>query len=223
MHNEYGDAPPHVGEWGPYPVINGDATYNPKAYFNLDAVPGAALVLTGEGHTVRYDVPQAQVVDFKDIEEALGGINRWGGQRRFSVLKHLLLCIWIAEALGYREAVPYVAVHDWEEVYTGDIATGMKPYIPGLARLAHGFATACHRKVELEYPVPQRIKAQIKQVDLLALCAEAMALDMNPEVVCRETGYTAVAKYVELVDVADMTPDSWAWRDILAAAKGERA
>lgn len=188
------------------------------------------LVLTRGRVPVRYDRPIEQAVLLEDIQWALTYTNRWGGWvGEWSVLLHSLLCLRIARRLGYDEIDQALcAVHDWHEAYIGDMPGPAKDFLPRFRTLEQGFEYAVHRKLDLHvaHSYPER-RARVKVVDLRALVAEAVVLNMNPDEVCEQVGMLPndddIAEVRRIMHEWEeaLHGDNSTWAELLAAARRE--
>ena len=87
--------------------------------------------------------PDPAMVDFREIAEALGQINRFAGHtsRPVSVALHTLTVAEITQKAS-PSAVPWALLHDAHEAYTGDITT---PVQHAIAVMAARAAEVAHR------------------------------------------------------------------------------
>lgn len=190
-------------------------------------VPLDDLVLTRQGHPVRWDDPAKQIVDPVDLFEAVRRIRRWGGHADWTVLQHSVLCKRVATYLwpGNTQVIARAAAHDLHEAYTGDIPGPAKNHLGAFRMKEYLFERRVAEYLGLTSP-SELIKARVKACDIYALNAEARVLGMNSTWVARQTLGREVAKahvdHAEIV-MQDMREnpqeDKDLWTELAVAVK----
>lgn len=163
-----------------------------KSQFQLNS--GTAVDCTG-------DKPQLpEILSWGDLVLGLDRLPRFLGQShtRWSVLQHSCL---VADAMGRdSEHAPlaiYGLLHDAHEIFTGDVPSPIKKYLPGLAELEDHLQTQLYDRLEI--PTPDTATKQIvKMYDLGALYVEArqFARQAAPWVDCCDAIKAQIPAYV---------------------------
>ena len=137
--------------------------------------------------------PNPEHVDARDIAEGLNNISRFNGvadtvNYRWTVMKHSMLVGRILVIWRQEDAEPYGLLHDAHEFVLGDWMTPIKKLLR--KRIGGAFDdvwgditdaqdSAIYHAFGLEYPVPEKISAQVKSADLMALAIERRDLLPN--------------------------------------------
>lgn len=121
---------------------------------------------------------QAENLDVKDIETALGGINRFTGHFKdvppLNVAEHSMLCLQMGRIFEPDDLELHLALltHDFAEAYIGDVASPVKQV---LGDRWYNFATPIEELVELtfygSYMDPE-MHSRVKIYDLASLDIE---------------------------------------------------
>lgn len=180
--------------------------------------------ITAFGNVIKYDDPSRTKVDLEEIRHHITNICRYNGARQVRLIHHLALCAYIAEIVPAHLDHPrdgtdsplydyivqrgYAAVHDFPEVYLGDVVSGFKKYLPDYKKFEELWDPYVHDQVGL--PWQYRNAKLVKQIDNIALVTE-MAATQHP-----------AAERVKL-QFTDMTIPADAWRaaEIILAKKPE--
>lgn len=126
--------------------------------------------------------PSPDDIDFNDIARALSLINRFNGHTIFpvSVGYHSLMM----DVNASEEAAPYVILHDAHEAYIGDWSSPIKDAIgnlisqearDALGKMERKIDECIHKAAGLKWPIPARIRREIKELDRKALMSEKRA------------------------------------------------
>ncbi len=128
--------------------------------------------------------PSAQDIEIEDIAHGLARVARWNGQtvgrHAFSVAQHAVLVDDIVAALE-PEFVPEhrlaSLLHDGAEYVVGDLISPFKAAI-GLDYKAFEdrLLEAIHIRFSVPYPLPESVRAAIKNADRIAAFHEATRL-----------------------------------------------
>lgn len=128
---------------------------------------------TYKGHLVDFNIPSNTTIDIDDIKFALSNIRRYNGHLDWPLLKHLVLCVCLAQYNDYTdEEVAYCAAHDIHEIYVGDMVSTLKPFVPEFVRLEKNFEYHVHDFFNLDNWCLSENKCKTKWIDLRALCLE---------------------------------------------------
>lgn len=161
--------------------------------------PRHPFFTTVSGREIDLVAPRVEDIRFEDIAHHLAQICRYGGacdhqeNPTYTVAQHSLVPLpWISSA-----ARPYYLEHDAPEYCTGDDTTPKKKALPiVMAQMMHGdmplaqleklqsamkkcfdeyegrHARVIHRAAGLQWPVPERIAAEVKHWDRVMLLTE---------------------------------------------------
>ena len=184
----------------------------------MTATSLASLVLTAQGHPIRFDSPAEQVVDDDDLFASLQRRYRWSAMMDWTVLQHSVLVLRLVQRLypGYKASAAYGAMHDMLEAYTGDFPGPGKKFLPGLAAMEEGFTAAVH--AHFLWPEPsEEDHARVKDADLQALVTEAYYFDMHYEVVSEQVGKEAIIKDVHTIYDIGCTSNRDLWYELMSS------
>lgn len=138
-------------------------------------------LVTYEGIEFDLTNPTPDMVKVSDIFRSLPRLNRFVGHssRPYSVGEHTLYCMMMAKKLGYsvRERL-LVAMHDFEEAYTGDCPAPLKKLIPNFTEISDRVADAIYKHFEVEPPTEEEHE-RVKRVDLTMLVIEMRDLTIH--------------------------------------------
>ncbi len=103
------------------------------------AVKKPIKMITRGGHRIYFLSPEKTTITETDLFEALRRIGRYGGHANVTDLQHLALCVGLAkldpeikaiEGEDRLRIIARCAIHDFHEVYIGDVIIGLKPFLP---------------------------------------------------------------------------------------------
>lgn len=141
---------------------------------------------TANGGLMDFLTPRIDMIDLRDISIHLSRICRFTGGLRhdsepYSVAEHLIWCANLASD----PAKPYALLHDAHEAYIGDMSSPLKALLRdhsngiGYAEIANKLDSVIYPAFGLQWPVPTRIKDEVKAIDMMALATERRDL-MHP-------------------------------------------
>jgi hypothetical protein len=137
------------------------------------ALRSGVFVVTASGKEIRYDDPDAQVVDMEDVFSSLEGIRRFRGLAPWSVLQHsLLVALLVEKNSPSKLAVAYGMIHDYHEAYTGDLMFSWMSIQQEVQRAKRGFDRAVYKRLGLRGPARHHTAA-VAEADARALLIEA--------------------------------------------------
>lgn len=124
---------------------------------------------TASGHKINFGDTSTLIFDWDDIHIHTKNLNRYNGALNWKLIQHLALCIELVNNIyhGNPELAAQVAIHDFHEIYVGDMVSGLKQYCPGFQDVEEQWEEAVHQALG----VP-RGGMDCKNIDLLALALE---------------------------------------------------
>lgn len=137
-------------------------------------VPTAIQTLCG---SIDFEQPLPGSINPADLGNALSKLPRFGGHtlELYSVAQHSLAALEVARRVHARDSQlqAEALLHDAHEAYVGDVPTPLKrllgePY----ARVLAGV----DRAVRTRFGLPDKMSAEVKEIDAALLVAEAEAL-----------------------------------------------
>lgn len=132
---------------------------------------------THTGQPVWFTQPHRTPVVVEDLRAHSIRICRYGGARSWELVRHLALCIALAEMTGAsRTQLAAVALHDLHEAYVGDVVSPLKQVLPGFCALEAEWEAHVHAAFGVPYPLPDDLAAFVKTIDLRALAVELHGL-----------------------------------------------
>ena len=124
------------------------------------------------GEPVYFADPSRTAVIWHDLV-CLDKQHRFLGQAGTRVLRHLGVCVAIAQKRGYPvRVVGLAAAHDLHEAYIGDFPGPLKRHLPRLAAIEDAWHAHVHRSLGLALPTNEET-ALVKDIDEAALRVEA--------------------------------------------------
>lgn len=125
---------------------------------------------TASGHRITFGDISTLVFDWNDVEIHTRNINRYNGAVEWKLIQHLALCVKLAQYYYPDDALiaAQVAVHDFHEIYVGDMVSGLKNYCPDFKDIELHWEYAVHKTLG----IPMSNNGSTKHIDLLALVLE---------------------------------------------------
>jgi hypothetical protein len=136
--------------------------------------PRRGLVLTHSRQCADFADPSDTVVDIRDIEFGLSGMNRYNAQVRVTVLVHSVLVLELARIRWPHdlETHAHAAGHDLHETYLPDIPKPLKRLIPEYEVWETRWMQHVHVASGLQWPVPPAVQLRVDEVDVRAVIVE---------------------------------------------------
>jgi len=138
-------------------------------------------LVTYTGKEFDYNNITKESIDINDIVLALPRLNRFVGHssRAYSVAEHTLLCLNMAEKLGYttREKL-LTLIHDWTEAYVGDLNSILKSMMPEFAKVEREVELAICEHIGIEPPTIKEL-IKVKKIDITMLAIEMRDLTLH--------------------------------------------
>jgi 5'-deoxynucleotidase YfbR-like HD superfamily hydrolase len=158
------------------------------------------MLVTYTGKKFDYNNITKDSICIEDIIHSLPRINRFIGHstRAYTDAEHLLLCLVMAEKLGYSPRLKLLTfIHDFPEAYTGDFPTPLKKLMPELKELEKKIEKALYEHLEIEPPTEVEHQL-VKRIDNTMLVIEMRDLTLHDYEI-----YINDSTYLELLDDDD--------------------
>lgn len=127
---------------------------------------------TASGHPVVFLEPQKTPIVSYDLFTSLRLARRYHGHLDWTVLQHTVLCVFLAEDLGYsKEELARVAAHDMHEGYVGEVVTQLKQVVPQFRGVEDIWAMWVHNELGMTPTEGDLLKA-VQRVDYRSLVPE---------------------------------------------------
>lgn len=138
-------------------------------------------MITASGHSVWFDQPERTGIDMRDIKIHSTNMCRYNGAVQWRLIQHLCLCVELAPLYTY--LLPkdpfschpiiqtgYAAIHDFHEIYVGDVVTGFKQHLPDFQRIENNWEQYLHDYLGM--PLDKKDTPFVKTIDMRALAIE---------------------------------------------------
>lgn len=124
---------------------------------------------TASGHKIYFNDISTLVFDWDDIHIHTKNINRYNGGLNWKLIQHLALCVELVHSIYHEnyELAAQVAIHDFHEIYIGDMVSGLKKYCPGFQDIEERWEGAVYQALAIP-----KDDVNCKYIDLLALTLE---------------------------------------------------
>jgi len=139
-------------------------------------------MVTSQGHVVKFDEPNKTTFDLEDIRTQTKNICRYNGAIVWKLVQHLALCvkltnIYFPELSSQCRAIlaGYAGVHDFHEVYVGDVVSGLKRYLSEYQKIEEAWENYTHNSIHL--PLEFKDCDRVKHIDIRALVIEMHQLE----------------------------------------------
>lgn len=132
------------------------------------------MIITYSGKCFDYNNITKESIDKIDITMALTRLNRFTGHtaRPYSVAEHTYNCYRLAKELNYSIREQFlVFIHDFAEVYCGDVNTSLKNLLPEYKKIERQIELAICDYFGIKPPTKEEEK-MIKVVDYTMLIIE---------------------------------------------------
>lgn len=174
---------------------------------------------TASGQHIYFRKPELTKILLEDLAVHASNICRYNGAVRWPLINHLALCIDLA--VDYQEHLEtyikykpvaintinlgYVALHDFHEIYTGDMVTGLKTHCKDYSKIENNWERWVHKSMGLPKGHPVEDVQLVKLIDRAALCLEMsylnhpaakITLDKYPEL----TELVHTPRVIDLID-----------------------
>lgn len=134
-------------------------------------------MITAHGYSVWFKDPSRTHIDSADLKTHTTNICRYNGAVQWSLVRHLALCVRLARkrlptvTTDFQKLQPgYCASHDFQEVYLGDVVTGLKNHLTQFQALETEWEEYVHDSIGL--PLKHRDNKFVKWIDQRALVVE---------------------------------------------------
>lgn len=141
---------------------------------------------TACGQYVYYADPYKTKILLDDLAIHASNICRYNGAVNWKLIQHLALCIELGLDLQEHRATTrgiqrtaldqitlgYIALHDFHEIYVGDMVTGLKPHCGDYCLIENSWERWVHESVGLPKGHSVEDIGFVKMVDRAALCLE---------------------------------------------------
>lgn len=175
--------------------------------------------MMGSGVIVYFDELEKLDVRIEDIKRGVTNICRYAGQLSWRLLWHLALCVELAKHhlergnIKNKLTVPYVAMHDWHEVYVTDIPAGFKKYLSSYSELEYAAEKRVHEV--FCFDIEDR-PDEVKCIDMRALVIEMTCLGHSAASICGERyGVEVTQEEIEIFKRIQQMDDEEAWKVVL--------
>lgn len=176
--------------------------------------------LTISGQPIQYLHPEGTRLKFRDVFPALSNICRYNGMVDWKLIKHLALCTELAE--HYYKDIPsiifYAAIHDFSEVYLGDVVAGLKKHLTDYKQIECLWETWVYNEFGVREPSEAEYNA-VKFIDLRALALEMSILQwpIESSVLVNISGYQRTETESKLFKHVLQQDNASSWSTILGA------
>lgn len=121
------------------------------------------MIMTVSGEPVWFLEPERSTIHWEDVSLYLTNLNRYNGGCRWSLAKHLVLCVRMVDLYWPGEETPdkaqykaklrrWLAAHDIHEIYVGDMVSGLKMHMPEFKAVEKTWEQKVHAWLGLEMP-----------------------------------------------------------------------
>jgi hypothetical protein len=177
---------------------------------------------TASGVFVCFDDLASLDVRTEDIRLATSNICRYNGFLDWRLLWHLALCTMLAEHYQKTgqvkdELTPaFAAMHDFHEVYVGDMTSGLKKYCPDYCLIEDQAEIAVHDFFGLS--LVKRNKSEVRYVDLRALVLEMWCLGHPARIRCAGLyGGTPTQEEIDIFEAVRKWTADECWEAVIGA------
>lgn len=165
---------------------------------------------TASGQNVFFSYPEQTKVLLEDLTIHASNICRYNGAIQWKLIQHLALCIdlavdyqdYLKTYINYKPVAintinrGYVALHDYHEIYTGDMVTGLKAHCKDYSKIENNWERWVHKSMGLPKGHPVEDVQFVKLIDRAALCLEMSYLN-------HPAAKITLNKYPELIEVVN--------------------
>ena len=178
-------------------------------------------MITAMGHEVRFLHPEQTPVDWRDLQTATCNICRYNGHIRWELVRHLYLCLKLAETAHpndkYLQAL--VSAHDLHEAYVTDVVSGLKQHLPRYGAIEESWMAYVHNSIGLPYKdISVPAARTIKVIDLRALTCETYGLT-HPgyDIIQKRFGGPPTKAELRAFNIACARPLDYCWTRVYDA------